>query len=194
MESKLQKILVDDVVTSYLKPTDFPIGEPQYYIIVDAHPIRTRYANNKIVCTSEDCITGKANKKLIQCATCQDADECRMRCKIYMHGIDKNVTYIMTVSYKAQVALSSYVKTLLVLEPPLDAPDVITKIIREQDGEFTVYSFDLYAAAPTDSELELVSIAKRAGGENYITSEDHAILFKSFGLEESRAINLSKLV
>ena len=100
----------------------------------------------------------------------------------------------MTVSYKSQIALSSYVKTLLASNPPLDAPDVITKIIREQEGEFTTYSFDLYAAAPTDAELELITLAKRAGGESYITSEDHAILFKNFGLEESRAINLSKLV
>lgn len=57
--------------TIFKAETDFPIDVPKYFTIIDGHPIRIRYVNNKISCSSEDCITGISSKKHVSCESCQ---------------------------------------------------------------------------------------------------------------------------
>lgn len=194
-DSKLSRVFIDKSVPVYLKPeADFPIDVPKYFIIIDGHPIRTRYANNKIACSSDDCITGISGKKHVSCDSCQHTIDCKMRCKIYMKTLNPAYVYILTIPYSSQAELSVYVKQLLASEEQLDAPDVITKITRIRDGEFSKYKFELYEKAVTDDEAKIVSTAMLYAGDKYTTPETIAVLLNGFGIPEGRAQALSKLV
>ena len=156
-ESALQKIMIEASTEVYLKPEkDFLIGEPRFYHIIDGKYVRALFNNKKIVCSSNDMVIGKlaSDGTKQECATCNKADICSTNCRLILTTLLHGYVYYLNIPHSAQVNLSQYVEKLLMNN--LDAPDVITKVTRVKNGQFTTYTFELFSEWFTEEEINTI--------------------------------------
>jgi len=165
MGSKLDNILLETKSLIRLKAIkDFPFNVTKMYRITHGQPSRVMFRDNKLVCTTEDCVTGmQVDGKPQECANCEyrRSGECAYKCLIYFEHKDPGKEYVLAVPYAAQYALSEYVK--LLLADDLDAPDVITAItrIKTDDGKST-YKFELADTIKEEEVLELTEVEQES--------------------------------
>ena len=155
-ESVLAHIMVDNADEIFLSAEkDFPLGEGQIYRIIDGKYVNAYFNNKKLICSSNDMIVGRRTDGSKQkCETCVDKDVCTTSCRLILTNLVYGHIYYLNIPHAAQVSLSHYVEGLLLND--LDAPDVITKVMRIKNGKFTAYTFELVDKWFTEEELNII--------------------------------------
>lgn len=189
-ESVLAHIMVDDVEEVFLSAEkDFPVGESRLYRIIDGKYVNVYFNNKKLVCSSNDMIVGRRTDGVKQkCETCTDKDVCTTSCRLILTNLSYGHVYYLNIPHLAQVSLSHYVEGLLLND--LDAPDVITRIMRVKNGKFTAYTFELVDKWFTEEELNtIMPIIKSYLFASDDDKEDFDIpmMLKLSGIDEKRS-------
>lgn len=221
-KSNFENVLVDEDADekvgknkTYLSvKKDFPINQPQNYVILRAETHRQLFKSKKPVCMSFDGVTGKTvesgYKDEYTCNDCQykkgvgegeNKVKCQYKLALFLEDeSDPENELCVKIPYSGQKELSKYAKGLFA--EGLDVPDVVTEIKRienprGQGGLFTFQKAAVMNITPTDDEKEAIQYIKNKISEDEPDGLEVDLvvsIFKRKGVENERAVALARMI